>query len=266
MYQNTNPRGSTTRKIQEKISRWLDTFQPFSYIDLKGSDFLKQCQDCVVRNFCKNSYKEKQVGKCSARFRLEKALKLSLIPPEYREANFSNSKNLLLTPGVAEVLNKIDSCSEEFFNTLILGAMCGVGKTYLASCFLNQQIYRTISNFNFEEPLALFIEYPALIHELRQFDRYQDSKVLELIEKIKRVPLLLLDDIAAGISSRFTREQTYIIINYRYNHKLSTIVTSNIAFNELASPELLGERIVSRLRASSSVINLFGKDRRVLGE
>jgi len=235
----------------------------------------KDCESCVAQPFCKKLTGEAPVNKkqawCNAKFRLDKAIELSEIPTEYYNANFFNFKkdkyNKTAIEALKDVIADTVGVIDGFKNILLIGEQCGVGKTYLASCILNQYIYKICNTerFDFESPIALFVEYPTLIHSLRQFDKYEDEATLERFEMIKNVPLLLLDDIGAGISSRFTREQTFILINHRYSQRLPTIVTSNLSIEDLQSEDVLGRRIISRLLASSILVPMGGKDRRVLG-
>ena len=77
----------------------------------------------------------------------------------------------------------------------------------------------------------------------------------------------MLDDIGKTKASDFVYEELYGLINYRLEHGLTTIFTSNHPLSVTAlkvspDPDNLGA-MVSRL-ASGAVVEVKGRDRRVL--
>ncbi|MFC9329046.1 ATP-binding protein [Kitasatospora sp. NPDC057015] len=77
-----------------------------------------------------------------------------------------------------------------------------------------------------------------------------------------RVPLLILDDLGAAKSSEFVEEQTYRLINRRYNHMLPTLITTNLPIGALRA--YLGDRVASRLRQMTTRVEFEPVDRRRL--
>jgi len=73
--------------------------------------------------------------------------------------------------------------------------------------------------------------------------------------------LLFLDDLGAEKMSEWVAEQFYLILNFRYEAKLPTIITSNYSLGELS--ERLGDRIASRIAEMCDVVKIDGKDRRL---
>lgn len=73
--------------------------------------------------------------------------------------------------------------------------------------------------------------------------------------------LLFLDDLGAEKMSEWVAEQFYLILNFRYEEKLPTIITSNYSLGELS--ERLGDRIASRIAEMCDVVKIDGKDRRL---
>lgn len=57
--------------------------------------------------------------------------------------------------------------------------------------------------------------------------------------------VLIIDDFGAKQPSPITIDQLYLILNYRYEHILPTIITSNLSLQEVET--LFGERISSRI-------------------
>lgn len=82
----------------------------------------------------------------------------------------------------------------------------------------------------------------------QEFRRYADAK------------LLILDDLGAAKGTEWTEEINYRLINHRYEHKLPTLITSNVLPKDLR--EALGERVLSRLVEMAARVSMKGEDRR----
>lgn len=231
----------------------------------------RECVDCVATKWCKRysgeSPKPDRPSWCNPRFRLYKALEIAEIPSAYIEANIYNfdidKDNMeihdLIKPCLGNIVEEIDNGTNFFF----YGRGTGTGKTFTASVILNQYIYKTCltDRFNFEHPLGLFVVYAELMDDLRY--RREEERVQQRLKIVKDVPLLLLDDIGSGTMTDFVREQTYLILNHRFNNNLSTIITSNFSLGELEDVDRLGSRNTSRIVSRCVGKELTGKDRRI---
>ncbi|MFF4607946.1 ATP-binding protein [Streptomyces sp. NPDC001339] len=92
------------------------------------------------------------------------------------------------------------------------------------------------------------------------------------LKRLCRVPLLLLDDLGTEKLSEWTEEATYRLINERYNQCLPLIVTTNFpvraALDDTGRPtgpdlaSRLGDRLVSRLAQTATLVHLDGPDLR----
>ena len=124
----------------------------------------------------------------------------------------------------------------------------GNGKTNLAAAIANALRARG-------RP-ALFMRVPDLMDFLRQaYDEQAifvqslaetgSMSLLARLETIRRVPVLILDDLAAEKSSEWVDEKRYQILDFRTVERLPTVITTNISPEEWA--EKLGARIADRL-------------------
>ncbi|MFF7166843.1 ATP-binding protein [Streptomyces sp. NPDC008086] len=86
------------------------------------------------------------------------------------------------------------------------------------------------------------------------------------LRRLCEVQYLLLDDLGTAKTSEWTEEITYRLINYRYNHCLPTIITSNLPARDDAGPDLtdfVGARVASRLAEMvTTLVPMIGDDRR----
>jgi len=65
-----------------------------------------------------------------------------------------------------------------------------------------------------------------------------ESKVSydQLFESVKMTPLLILDDFGEHSTSPWAQEKLYQVINYRYNARLATVITTRLALQEMEGP------------------------------
>ncbi len=110
----------------------------------------------------------------------------------------------------------------------------GCGKTHLAASIVNYQ-------YEHNKP-AIFVDVSELLNKLKSsFNRNSDTSYNDVIERVKKAPLLVLDDFGAVNSSAWNQDELYRIINTRYNSKLPTVITSSVSLNDM------DRRISSRL-------------------
>ncbi len=136
-----------------------------------------------------------------------------------------------------QAYNLATEFAEEPHLWLVLLGPTGCGKTHLAAAVANQLIG--------EGWQVSFVVIPDLLDHLRS--AYSpDSKIPydELFEAIRAAPLLILDDLGAHSSTPWAQEKLFQLINHRYNHRLPTVITTNLTMDELDS---LDERLASRL-------------------
>jgi hypothetical protein len=146
---------------------------------------------------------------------------------------------------------------------LIWGAF-GIGKTSLAISLLRALVLE-------QGRIGMFLVVAELLHELRQAMDTPDQSPDRLLSNLQRLDVLVLDDLGAertkrddkggpALVSEWAEEQLYVLLDYRKNHQLRTLVTSNLDPKQLV--EHLGKRIMWRALEGAEVVHLDGKNLR----
>jgi len=134
---------------------------------------------------------------------------------------------------------------------LVLMGVTGCGKTHLAAAIAN---YRLQAG----KP-ALFLVVPEFLDHLRSaFSPESKVSYDQLFESAKNAPLLIMDDFGEQAATSWAQEKLYQVINYRYNARLPTVITTSCSLDEIES------RISSRLTdiKISNPFNIMAPDYR----
>jgi len=140
----------------------------------------------------------------------------------------------ILSFNLREAFERSRAFAENPTGWLVLMGGYGCGKTHLAAAIAN---YRVALGH-----AALFVVVPDLLDHLRaSYAPGSAANLDERIEEIREAPLLILDDLGAHNSTPWAQEKLFQILNYRYNSRLPTVITSNQRLEDL------DPRITSRL-------------------
>jgi DNA replication protein DnaC len=102
----------------------------------------------------------------------------------------------------------------------VLSGPHGVGKTHLAAAVANWQLAQGTPVF--------FSIVPDLLDHLRAaFAPASDMPYDEMFDKVREAGLLVLDDLGAENSTAWATEKLYQLMNYRYNFRMPTVITTN---------------------------------------
>nr|PZN67469.1 MAG: ATP-binding protein [Sphaerobacter thermophilus] len=138
-------------------------------------------------------------------------------------------------PGVREAYEAALAYAENPDGWLFLLGGYGCGKTHLAAAVAHYVIAH-------QRMRALFLVVPDLLDHLRAtFAPDQGATYDARFNAIRTIDLLVLDDLGTEHTTPWAREKLFQIINFRYNERRPTIITSNRNFDEL------DPRVASRL-------------------
>ena len=109
---------------------------------------------------------------------------------------------------------------------LVLLGGYGCGKTHLAAAIANRVIDRGQA--------VLFVVIPDLLDYLRAtFGPNSPVTYDERFDQVRNAPLLILDDLGTQSSTDWAQEKLFQILNYRYNARLPTVITSNQGLEDI---------------------------------
>jgi DNA replication protein DnaC len=147
-----------------------------------------------------------------------------------------------------EVVQQAFRTSREFARSpdgwLVLLGPSGTGKTHLAAAIGHECQRAGVG--------VAFVVVPDLLDYLRA-TYGPDSKVSydRAFESVRTAPLLVLDDLGSHSATPWAQEKLFQLLNYRYNARLPTVITTNVPLDDHDS------RIASRMldmRVSSVLV------------
>lgn len=145
---------------------------------------------------------------------------------------------------------------------LYLSGSFGSGKTYLISAMFNELAKKGVKS-----AIIFWPEYLVNLKSSFGHDDYQTK-----IDKIKKVPLLLIDDIGSEATTPWSRDEVLCpIVQYRMQEKLPTFFTSNLDIDLLEQhlsvskngiEEVKAERVIERIKQLTEKESLITKNYR----
>jgi primosomal protein DnaI len=140
----------------------------------------------------------------------------------------------------------------------------GVGKSFLLGAIANELAKKKVS--------SMIVYVPEFLREMKS--SIADSTLNDKIAAIKKVPVLMFDDIGAETMSSWTRDEVLgPILQYRMLESLPTFFTSNFDFHELEhhlsysqrgeEEKMKARRIMERIKYLAEPVLVEGPNRRV---
>ena len=217
---------------------------------------------------------------CQLRLRTDRLLRNAAIPERYEHcvlesfetqfhgANQSLSAAYLMARSfVAEY-----PVATEGRGLLLVGTV-GVGKTHLAIGILQALIVE-------KSVRGLFCDYRELLKRIQEsYNPQVATTELQILAPIFNAEVLLLDELGAQKPTDWVWDTVALILNTRYNHKRTTLITTNYsnhpegkraraggsldakrAVQEESLGDRIGERMRSRLAEMCVEVEMYGDD------
>lgn len=268
------------KSIVKSLKIDKSTLKKYTSIIEECSLEYRNCKTCKNLLDCKNKIQ----GYCYLPINIEGNVNFTYKPCKYELA--LNKKNKFLdnirffnTPDYVKDANldsiyKTDKKRFEVINYLMdflesyeqnkeikglyLHGNFGCGKTYLISAIFNE-----LARNGYKSAIVFWPEF------LRQafYDDFNDK-----FEYVKKVPLLLIDDIGAEGLTAWNRDEILCpLLQYRMDNNLSTFFTSNLSIDELevhlsnsknSVDQVKAKRIISRIQQLTNDLEMISKNLR----
>ena len=146
---------------------------------------------------------------------------------------------------------------------IYLNGNFGCGKTYLLSAMLNELAKKGYK--------VAMIYYPEFLRALKESFNGTDEYKIKF-NYIKKVDVLLLDDIGAETLTEWSRDEVLgTILQYRMEENLPTLFTSNLTMKELENhlsttnkeiDKVKARRIIERIKQLTTDITMISENKR----
>ena len=178
---------------------------------------------------------------------------INAIGPRYQEAHLSKIK----FPENEQI--KINEFLKKPKNFLVFIGSPGMGKTYFCASLFEWAVEMFgLGGFRYFNEKELF-------QKIRSSISQNSGDYLDTLKNLIDSKFLIIDDIGSQKKSEWTEEILLDLVDYRYNHSLPTVFTSNLTMREFY--DAYHYRVGSRMfAAENKVIKIEnGKDLRTLG-
>jgi DNA replication protein DnaC len=151
----------------------------------------------------------------------------------------------------------------------------GVGKTHLAVSIIKALIQE-------KSIPCIFVDFRELLQNIKySYDRSSQVSQYDILKPVLETDVVVLDDLGAEKITGWVLDNLGYIINWRYNEKKISIITTNFLDEEAIDPkrnvhererthetlsDRIGLRLRSRLYEMCTTIYLFGDDFRKKGK
>ena len=228
---------------------------------LNGYCYLPKVIDGILEfNYQPCNYKKQEIMKNSHL----KNVHLFDVPYEVREANIKNIYNNDSKRHEAILwINKFlgNYKKNNVSKGLYLSGNFGCGKTYLICSLFNE-----LARDNVKSAIVFWPEF------LRDLKASFNLDFKEKFEYVKKVPLLLIDDIGAEVTTGWGRDEIFCpLIQYRMQEHLPTFFTSNLDLKTLEEhfsitkekvDHIKARRIIERIIQLTDQIEMISKNLR----
>ena len=285
-YNEALENNSTFKKITKNLDLPSTYLMKYTSALEESSKELDNCKKCKNINDCKNSYTGhvyypsilndnlvfdyipcKYKKELDERNQYKKNIYLFEIPKEIKEASMKNID--LDNPERFKIIKWLKKFLDDYktgtgMKGIYLTGNFGCGKTYLISAALNELAKK-------DHKIAI-IYYPEFLRSLKESfndpDTYNDK-----FRMIKRIEVLLIDDIGAETMTEWSRDEVLgTILQYRMQEGLTTFFTSNLTIKELEEhfsvstkgiEKVKAQRIIERIKYLTEEMTLISENKRI---
>lgn len=285
-YNEALENNSTFKKLTKDLNLPNNYLMKYTSSLEESAKELDNCKKCKNIMECKNSYTGhvyypsilqdnlvfdyipcKYKKDLDERNKYKNNIYLFEIPKEIKEASMKNID--LDNPDRFKIIKWLKKFLDNYkpntgMKGIYLTGNFGCGKTYLISAALNELAKQ-------DHKIAI-IYYPEFLRSLKE--SFNDPETYnEKFKMIKRVELLLIDDIGAETMTEWSRDEVLgTILQYRMQEGLVTFFTSNLTIKELEEhfsystkgiEKVKAQRIIERIKYLTEEMTLISENKRI---
>jgi DNA replication protein DnaC len=149
----------------------------------------------------------------------------------------------------------VEHFDEHNKNLFFIGSP-GLGKTFLCNSIAKDLLDKSKS--------VLYMTVPDLIDTMRKykFDFDKEENYAHYLNEVYNCDLLIMDDLGTELSTQFSNQAIYNILNKRIVNMKKMIISTNL--NGVDFQNTYSERIVSRIIGNFEACRFVGKDIRLI--
>ena len=220
------------------------------------------CTKCGDARNKRTEAREEQARLLQREQHMLSLIRLSGIPPKWRDTTFANSSPKINRTATKICLEYAENFSRKSPSLVLYSPTNGNGKTHLAACITNHLLHERGLSVMFKKARDLMLD-------IRRTFSDRESSEAELLDRVSYVDLLVLDDVGHDPASEWIFGTYWTVLDRRLEWQLPVVITTNKPF-ESTNPkqELLCDRIgvgaASRLMGlcQGNIIELVGPDLR----
>ena len=179
-------------------------------------------------------------------------LERARIPPRFRQCDFDGffapSDNASLQMAVVKARGFAAQYPMVERGLLFMGNP-GVGKTHLTVAILRQLMTTKGTD-------CLFVSFPDLLEQLQEsYDPVALRTKAEILQPVLETEVVAIDDLGARRVTDWVEDTVTYILNYRYNQKKPTLLTSNLPD---VAPETPARGLTTRQKVTDTLQDRVG--------
>ena len=201
--------------------------------------------DCKIKEMAAAEEKERRDD-------IERRKRICFAETNMKEWNFANDDgdNAKVTAAMRKYCDSFQTFRRDGTGIVLFGSV-GTGKTYFAACVANELIESGYT--------VMMTNFARITNKIQGIFGEKN----EYIDSLNRYDLLIIDDLGAERKSEYMQEMVFNIIDSRYRSGLPMIVTTNLTWKEITTPNEVGyARIYDRIIERCIPVQVTGASRR----
>ena len=144
---------------------------------------------------------------------------------------------------------------KKHYQNLFFYGTVGTGKSFLSGCIAKELLQNgnSVIYFSANGLFETFARY--------SFDTKSKETLYNFYKDLYNCDLVIIDDLGTEVTNSFVTSQLFGLLNERHLRQKSTIISTNLSFEELR--DRYSDRIFSRITSNYSICKLTGPDIRI---